>query len=391
MTDHNRFRVRFLISHNLPGSITRITVDTANVFARLGIPTTVMFPAVDWWDFKLFSISRTRSLGKWKSILKLAGETAVHVPFRRTWCGFRYHEVDSRVRASRFLVAPSAREWNRDEITVVHPPYLMPHLLKTVTHPGTKMVSGVYVNLEKAMNSPSSEAAAWYRHWVTFERYLSTPRYAASEEARRAAERLGISIRKVIYFGIDLRMFRPAGPPARSGPTVISLYCDPHVQKGRAVGVEALTSLKSAAPDVRLCSIGHVTPEDAIVFDHNYGFLHGEEYANALRTSDIFVYPSLYDGFPAPPLQAMASGTALVTTAVEGVSEYAVHQYNALLCEPGNAEMMRSQILALVHDHRLRERLQSNGPKTADGFSAERGAMQLLDFLEEVYEEHRIT
>jgi hypothetical protein len=124
--------------------------------------------------------------------------------------------------------------------------------------------------------------------------------------------------------------------------------------------------------------------ECAKLFDHNYGYLHGEEYVKAIQESDIFVYPSLYDGFPAPPLEALACGSALVTTAVEGVTEYAVDGENCLLCKPGNAVMMRDNVIRLVHDATLRERLRSNGPKTAKAYSVERSARQLLEFLLEI-------
>jgi glycosyltransferase involved in cell wall biosynthesis len=348
-----------------------------------------MFPAVDWWDYKLFCLRRMGFVYKCKQTLKLAGEVVTRIPFRRSWCGRKVHDVDPRVQVSRFLVFPSAADLN-DGITVVHPPYLIPHLLRTMTNGRLKMVSAVHVNLEKAINSPSSEAAAWYSRWVALERLLSVPRYATSEEARRAAERLGIPVRKVIYGGIDLHLFRPDGSWTRDASLVISLYCDPNVQKGREAGIGVFKVLRTVVPGVRLCSIGHVTAEQAKVFDHNYGYLHGQDYVKALRESDIFVYPSWYDGFPAPPLQAMACGTALVTTAVEGVEEYAVDEQNCLLAEPGNVERMLRQVLRLVEDGELRRRLQANGPKVAAGFSVEESAKQLLEFLQEVYEEQHL-
>jgi glycosyltransferase involved in cell wall biosynthesis len=387
MMENGKFAVRFLLSNNLAGSVTRITADTATVFARLGISTTVMFPAVDWWDHKLFIISRMKPADRWKSIVRLMGEVAVNVPFRTTWCGYRYHDVDPRVRVARFLMTPSAANWNEDEVAVVHPPYLVPHLLKAIPHSRTKLVVALHVNLEKAMNSSFSDVAAWYRSWVARERLTSVPRYVTSEESKKGAERLGIPIRRVIYNGIDLHQFRPSGARAHAGPPVISLYCDPNVQKGRAVGIEALRAVRSTVPHIRLCSIGHVSAEHAKIFDHNYGYLHGREYAAALQNSDIFVYPSLYDGFPAPPLQAMACGAALVTTAVEGVTEYGEHERNCLLCEPGDAAGMRDQLVRLIHNRELRETLQLNGPKTAERFSVDSSARQLLEFLKEVYEE----
>ena len=269
-------------------------------------------------------------------------------------------------------------------MTVVLASYHLPHLRDSKA----KLVSAVYVNLEKAMENPSDEEAAWTRHRVEIDRLISVPRFAASEEAKKAAQRLGISIRKVIYHGIDLALFYPI----RSGredqsDVVISLYCDPHPQKGLDVGVEAFRGLKSADPSIRLCSIGRLKDGQKDLFDRNYGYLHGEDYARAIQESDILVYPSWYDGFPAPPLHAMACGVALVTTAVEGVSEYAVHEVNALLSEPGDVQGMQSNIVRLIQDRELRQRLQANGSKTALAFGLKESAVKLLEFLQEVYEE----
>ena len=382
------FSVQFLLSNNLPGSVTRIVADTASVLARQGVPVTVLFPAVDWWDYHLFCLSRMRGLRRWKHAARLGWRALTGILVRRRWCGLRHHTVHSAVRTRRFLLTPSARAWSRESVTVVHPPYVMPHLLRTLPPHRVAMVGAIHVNLERAMQSDSPEAAAWFAHWVAGERLLSMARYTTSRESQAAVERLGIPIRAMIPNGIDLRLFRPAGMRP-GGPLIITLYCDPTVQKGRDVGVEALRVVKAEAPDVRLRSLGLVTQEQARLFDENLGYLHGEAYAEALRSSDLFVYPSRYDGFPAPPLQAMASGAALVTTAVAGVNEYASHGENALVCPPGDAAALREQVLRLVRDPALRERLQRNGPQTAAAFSVEQTTARLLEFLSEVYEEQR--
>lgn len=378
--------VRFLLSHNLPGSITRIIADTASSFVRFGTPTSVWFPTVDWWDFKWFHLRKTKWSNRWRPMGRLALELLRNVPLRRKWVGLAYHRVDPRVKVGRFWVTPSFLDWRKGEVTVVIHSYQLPH----VWSPHREVVSGVYVNYEKAMQSHSPEAAAWGRHRVALEQRFPVPRYACSEEARRAAERLGIPIQKVIYHGIDLKLFRPVSSPSDHPhrPLVVSLYCALHPQKGLDVGMEAIRNLKSVAPSVRLCSIGHLKEGQEKQFDHNYGYLHREAYAKAIQESDLFIYPSRYDGFPSPPLQAMSCGIPLVTTAVEGVTEYAVHEQNALLCRPGDSQALRRQILRLIEDRALRERFRENGPKTAQRFQEEWSAREFLKFLQGVYEGH---
>ncbi len=383
----NNFSVRFVVSSNTPGSVVRITADTANVFTEWGIPTTVMFPAVDWWDYKLFELSRLQGVRRCRQMVRLAGEVAWALSMRRPWCGFKYHRVNPRVQTVRYGLVPSAFSWTAQEITVVHPPYLIPHLLRTIPAPRVKMVSALHMNLEKAIRSSSDMAAVWYQHWVARERLVSVPRYTTSLAAKEAAERLGIRVQRVIPDGVDLHLFRPpANRSAREKP-IVTLYCVRHAQKGQKDGLEALRQVKALVPDVRLHALGEVLPEHESLFDHRYGYLHGEAYAEAVRESDIFIYPSRYDGFPAPPLQAMASGCALVTTAVAGVTDYAVPEENAMVVQPGDVGGLRDAVKRLLGDSGLRRHIQSSAVGTAQRFDVRTTSQQLLDFLQEIHEE----
>lgn len=375
--------IRFLMSNNRPSSVTRIVADTASVFARRGIETVVHYPAVDWWDYRVFTLSRLPFARKAAGWARLIADLLIGCLARPAWCGFRLHPVDPRVRAVRYAAVPTARDWKEGDVAVVHPPYLLPALLKTLPDSRIKVVTALHVNLEKALQSPVPETAAWYAHWVAFNRLLSVPTVVTSREAEEAALRLGIRVDKLIYGGIDLALFLSAKTPAGK-PLTVTLYCDPNPQKGRNAGVEALRSVKKRFPEVRIRSLGNVTPEQARDFDRNDGYLHGEDYARALRESDIFVYPSLYDGFPAPPLQAMASGAALVTTAVDGVGSYAEDGITCLMCRPGDIEGMAGQVARLIQDAALRDELRRNAPAAAKRFGIEQSAQQLLDFLMEV-------
>ena len=390
MTVHetqDQFSVRLVVSSNLPGSVVRITADTASVFSEWGIPATVLYPAVDWWDYKLFELSRAQGARRFRQMIRMAGEAAWRIPARAPWCGFKYHQADPRVRTVRYALAPSALHWTAREVTVVHPPYLVPHLLRTLPDPRVKMVSALHMNLEEAIQSSSPSAAVWYRHWVARERLISVPRYTTSFQAKEAAERLGIRVRRVIPDGIDLRLFKPPQRRTAGKDPVVTLYCTRHAQKGQQDGLDALRKIKASTPGVRLHALGDLFPGEESLFDRRYGYLHGEAYAHAVRESDILIYPSRYDGFPAPPLQAMASGCALVTTAVAGVTDYAVSEENALVVQPGNVEGLRSAVWRLLGDPGLRQRLQFSAVQTARRFDVRTTSRQLLDFLQEIYAE----
>lgn len=380
--------VRFVLANNLPTSVTRLTAEMASALVRMGIPVSVSYPAVDWLDFKLFGIRRVRLNLKWRWAFRLAAEVLRNQLFPKSWCGFSRYAADPSVRAERFFADPPLRDDRNDEVLVVHHPYLIPRLLRDKPGSKKKIAAVIHNNYELEMRSPWSEAADWKKHCVRLEQSIPVARVATSEEARAAAQRLGIPVRRVIPGGVDLSLFKPARrDPERPGPLTVTLYCAANPQKGQASGVEAFRRLKKGGPGLRLCSLGEVAPEDKDTFDHPFGFLHGGDYVRAIQGSDIFVYPSLYDGFPAPPLQAMACGSALVTTAVEGVTGYAADGENCLLVRPGDSLGMAAQIRRLIEDPLLRERIRANGLKTAQTFSVERTAAQWLEFLEQLNQE----
>jgi len=350
---------------------------------RAGVPTTVLFPAVDWWEYRRFLLGRLAPGARLKEAVRLGAHAAGVALFPKRWCGLSDFQVDARVRIRRFWAIPPLSSLE-DGVTVAPHTYVIARqLLDQRPRRLPRLVGAIHVNLEKATSSGSSEGSAWFRHWVDLERRLKIPRYATSEDSRRAAERLGIPVQRMIPGGINLDLFRPA--QRADGPLTVSLYCDPNKHKGRETGVQAVTGLKDRHPEIRLCSIGQVTPEQARIFDRNYGYLRGPTYVRALQESDVLIYPSHFDGFPAPPLQAMACGATLVTTAVEGVVEYAREGTNCLLCPPGDPDALRNQILRLVRDESLRGRIRAAGLETARGFSAERSSAELLEFLREVY------
>jgi glycosyltransferase involved in cell wall biosynthesis len=94
-----------------------------------------------------------------------------------------------------------------------------------------------------------------------------------------------------------------------------------------------------------------------------------------------FVFPSLYEGFGLPPLEAMASGTPVVTSNVSSLPE-AVGDA-AMLVNPENVFDIARGIRDVLMDQTLRERLISSGKEQAARFSWERTACEVLEIYEE--------
>jgi len=96
----------------------------------------------------------------------------------------------------------------------------------------------------------------------------------------------------------------------------------------------------------------------------------------------IFVFPSLYEGFGLPPLEAMAHGTPVVTSNTSSLPEVVGNA--AVLVNPENVfEIMRALHRVLV-DQPLRDKLKGRGYEQAQKFSWDLSAAQILRVYEEV-------
>jgi glycosyltransferase involved in cell wall biosynthesis len=95
-----------------------------------------------------------------------------------------------------------------------------------------------------------------------------------------------------------------------------------------------------------------------------------------------FAYPSLYEGFGLPALEALARGVPSVVADTSSLPE--VVGDAALLHPPGDHEALASALLRLVEDDALRAELRRRGPERAAGFTWERSARETLAVYREV-------
>jgi glycosyltransferase involved in cell wall biosynthesis len=95
-----------------------------------------------------------------------------------------------------------------------------------------------------------------------------------------------------------------------------------------------------------------------------------------------FVFPSLYEGFGLPPLEAMASGTPVIASSVSSLPE--VVGGAAMLVNPENVFDIARGITEVLVNEELRTNLIDLGRKQAAGFSWARTAREVLDLYEEV-------
>jgi glycosyltransferase involved in cell wall biosynthesis len=111
--------------------------------------------------------------------------------------------------------------------------------------------------------------------------------------------------------------------------------------------------------------------EDDVLFP---GFIPREELPLWYNAASAFVYPSLYEGFGLPPLEAMACGTPVITSNASSLPE--VVGDAGLLVEPTNAEELAQAMQRVLRDDDLRDSLRRKGLERAKMFSWQRAARE---------------
>jgi hypothetical protein len=208
-------------------------------------------------------------------------------------------------------------------------------------------------------------------------------RIAFSQSVREHLEgEFGCDVRDVVPNGVDTTLFFPDGQVDRN--SVLFLY-HPDPRKGADEGIEALSRLRTRMPDLRVRVCGTVRPERLpswMPFE-----FHPDDATLRRRysVSTALLYPSRYEGFGLPPLEAMACGCPSVTTAVGAVPEFAADRRDALIVPVGDIDAMVDRLEELLRDAALRQRLSVEGLRTAERFSLARVAPLFLAALETAY------
>jgi glycosyltransferase involved in cell wall biosynthesis len=96
----------------------------------------------------------------------------------------------------------------------------------------------------------------------------------------------------------------------------------------------------------------------------------------------IFVFPSLYEGFGLPPLEAMAHGTPVVTSNTSSIPEVVGNA--AVMVNPENVFDIQRALYRVLVDQNLREKLKSRGAEQAQKFSWEDSVGRMLKVYHEV-------
>ncbi len=117
--------------------------------------------------------------------------------------------------------------------------------------------------------------------------------------------------------------------------------------------------------------------KDDIIFT---GFIADEDKPYLYNLASLFVYPSFYEGFGFPPLEAMASGVAVITSDCSSLPEVAGD--SAIMVNPYNSGQLAWAMGEILSDKNLRGKMIKKGLVRSEKFSWEKCARETLEVLE---------
>ena len=119
--------------------------------------------------------------------------------------------------------------------------------------------------------------------------------------------------------------------------------------------------------------VGRLHLQDVV---HFTGYLPAEDLPAVYSAAEFFVFPSLYEGFGLPVIEAMACGTPTITSRTSSLVEIAADA--ALTIDPYDVRALVDAMVALAHDAGLRHTLARRGLQRAREFSWSRSAREML-------------
>jgi len=199
----------------------------------------------------------------------------------------------------------------------------------------------------------------------------------------------------VIYNGVDHSIFKPYDVKLLDRPYILYVGSErPRKNLGRLF--EAFTKLKTEFPELKLVKVGPSgrhkrfrrdtirkldslgIAQDVIFVDYTSELVLAYYYSSAA----LLAYPSLYEGFGFPPLEAMACGCPVVTSNTSSLPE--VVGEAGIMVNPYDTDSLAQAMRQVLTDDKLRDEIVRKGLEQAKKFSWERAAMETMEVYEKV-------
>jgi phosphatidylinositol alpha-mannosyltransferase len=249
------------------------------------------------------------------------------------------------------------------------------------------------------------EQRAWPYDWArpVFRRIVNCldGRVVVSQAARDYISSYFPGHYRVIPNGVDVTLFGdPSLEPLAQFSDGLNILFVGRLEPRKGFGylIEAYARVKVVLPQARLLVVGPYTVHDRLPFErelrrlrlgdvHFVGYVPDEELARYYQSSHVFCAPSIgFESFGMVLLEAMAAGTPIVASDIEGYRTVVSHQVEGMLVPPKDAVALADALTYLLQRPDLRRAMGARGQATASRYTWDLVADRVLDYYHDVLE-----
>ena len=193
-------------------------------------------------------------------------------------------------------------------------------------------------------------------------------------------QNLGMGPFPIVYNGLDTSIYHLTTQKKTESEISFLMLNHKLAKKGIPNGLTVFEKVKKKYPDAKLRMFGmsdNTNLEDVEYFQNPSKDKIVELYSQA----DVFIFPSLEEGWGLTPLEAMACGCVVVGTRTGFVLDLGKHRENMMISEPGDVSGMVENVEEVLSDSVLMKKIQKNAIETAEGLDWEKSADKLMDIL----------
>lgn len=181
--------------------------------------------------------------------------------------------------------------------------------------------------------------------------------------------------------GVDWNFFNCPNKIFNKNKIILMMY---HIlpKKGVGLGIKAYGRLKKDFPKIKLIMFGAYRPKEKLGPDIEFYFKPKQEKLRELyHQSDIFLHPSIAEGFGLCPMEAMAAKCAVVATDTGAIRDYAQKDKTAIIIPPNNINAIINVLRELLlNESKLREMAES-GNRHIKNFDWDKAAEKFENIL----------
>jgi len=216
---------------------------------------------------------------------------------------------------------------------------------------------------------------------------------APSEIVKKSLISLGISEKKIIKipYGVDISKFSPKKEYKKDRILKIIFVGTITWHKGIEILLKAVKDLKKII-NVELNLVGKIVNYEILkeykgLYNYHF-FIPHEKLNDFYKENDIFVFPSLIEGFAQVVLEAMASGLPVIVSDRAGSNDAVRDGIDGFIIPPGDVEALKEKIIYFYNNREKIEEMGKNASLNAKNYTWEKYRKNIRKAIMEIWQRY---